>query len=108
MRKIRILQRADKNNVVIRRGIFPNTAKDIDDSFIFVRLDLDLYQPTLEGLKFFYPRMCRGGVILVHDYYTESYAGVKQAVIDFWGSDGVKHLHKLPAGDLMSLAIVGF
>ena len=55
--------------VVIRKGYFPETALDIDDRFVFVNLDFDLYNPTLAGLEYFYPRMVSGGVILVHDYF---------------------------------------
>lgn len=48
-------------NVVIRKGYFPETAKDINKQFIFVSLDVDLYMPTLEGLRFFYPKLVGGG-----------------------------------------------
>lgn len=97
-----------KDTVIIRKGFFPQTAEGIEDTFIFVRLDLDLYQPTLAGLKFFSKRMHCKGVILIHDYYTKSYGGVKQAVIDFFDTTDAKHLYKLPAGDMMSIAIGGF
>ena len=45
--------------VYFRKGIFPDTALryDIDETFAFVLLDMDLYQSTLEGIRFFYPRL---------------------------------------------------
>jgi hypothetical protein len=48
--------------VRIYKGLFPKTAAPIKNvRFSFVHLDADLYQSTLESLKFFYPRMNRGG-----------------------------------------------
>jgi hypothetical protein len=32
-------------------------------------LDADLYESTLEGIKWFYPRLSRGAVLISHDYY---------------------------------------
>jgi hypothetical protein len=46
---------------LIRKGYFPETARDIKENFCFVNLDMDLYQPMLEGLRFFYPCMTGGG-----------------------------------------------
>lgn len=52
-------------------------------SFALVSLDPDLYAPTLEGLRFFYPRLSPGGMIIVHDYDNKQFTGVKQAVSEF-------------------------
>jgi len=74
------------NNIIIRKGIFPETAKGLEsETFSFVYLDADLYKSTLEGLKFFYPRISKGGYLLIHDYHnpTESNAGVLRAVKEF-------------------------
>ncbi len=49
--------------------------------FSFVHLDVDLYESTLAGLEYFYPRLIPGGVILSHDY--SILAGVKKAFEDF-------------------------
>ena len=51
-------------------GMFPNSVtQDIrDNSYAFVSLDSDIYAPTIEGLRFFWPRMTPGGLIFVHDY----------------------------------------
>ncbi len=69
--------------VVIREGVFPQTASDLTtEIFAFVHLDADLYQSTLDGLQFFYPRLSAGGSIIVHDY-NHNWAGVKKAVDEF-------------------------
>ena len=48
-----------------------------------VSLDVDLYDPTLAGLRWFYPRLNAGGYIFVHDYNNVRYLGVKRAVDTF-------------------------
>ncbi|HEY0029950.1 MAG TPA: TylF/MycF/NovP-related O-methyltransferase [Bacteroidia bacterium] len=64
-------------------GYFPSTAKGLDNTtFAFVYLDADLYLPTIEGLKFFYPKLSAGGVIMVHDY-NHTWEGIKKALDEF-------------------------
>ena len=59
-------------NVQLLRGDFPDSAKNLrGETFGFVHLDADLYESTREGLRFFWPRMTFGGVILVHDAHAE-------------------------------------
>ncbi len=71
------------SNCVIRKGYFPETADGLEMEFCFVNLDMDLYEPILEGLRFFYPRMVNGGAILVHDYINERLPGVARAVHEY-------------------------
>ncbi len=75
----------DKKNIVIRQGFFPGTAKGLEkEPFAFVVLDFDKYEPTLEGLKFFYDRVSKGGYIFVHDYNSpESNWACSRAVNEF-------------------------
>lgn len=72
-----------RENCIIRKGYFPETTTGVDDSFAFVSLDVDLYDPILEGLKFFYPRLTKGGYIFVHDYNSTRFLGVKTAVKEY-------------------------
>ena len=70
--------------VELHRGYFPDTIPAEEKTFAFVSLDVDLYQPTLEGLRYFYPRLSTGGFIMVHDYSDIDYSlGIRQAVEDF-------------------------
>lgn len=78
----------NQEKISIRKGYFPESAQDTDGPFCFVSLDVDLYKPTLEGLKFFYPRLTPGGVILIHDYHNLRYPGVAKAVREYF-PDGV-------------------
>lgn len=65
------------------KGLFPVTAEPVKGKkFSFVHLDVDLYESTLNSLKFFYPRMSRGGVIISHDY--RDVDGVRKAFDEFF------------------------
>ncbi len=93
-------------NCVIRKGFFPDSANGIDEKFCFVNLDMDLYRPTLMGLLWFKDKMVKSGCILVHDYFTDNFTGVRLAVEEFLSQN--EKLYKLPVGDGISIAIVGF
>lgn len=67
----------------IIKGFFPESAKDLQDNFVFVSLDADLYEPIYNGLKFFYPKLVNGGYIFIHDFNNDSYKGARQAVVQF-------------------------
>ena len=71
------------DNIIFRKGYFPETAIGLGkERFALVHLDADLYTPTLEALKFFYPRMNPGGVIIIHDY-NHTWDGIPRAVNAF-------------------------
>ena len=94
-----------KDKAVIKQGYFPETVVGLEDErFLFVNLDFDLYLPILAGLRFFYPRMVDGGVILVHDYFTKFYHGVGKAVHEF-ECEVPNGILKTPIGDGISIAI---
>ncbi|KQS03408.1 hypothetical protein ASG11_03315 [Sphingomonas sp. Leaf357] len=69
--------------IKIFQGYFPDTAVGIEERFAFVSLDVDLYEPTLAGLEWFYERLNKGGYIFVHDYNNRRYLGVRSAVDQF-------------------------
>jgi O-methyltransferase len=62
-------------------GIFPATSAELpkDIQFRFVHLDVDLYQSTLDGLRYFHPRLVPGGVLISHDFNSISCPGVRAA-----------------------------
>ncbi len=73
--------KGDKKAHIIK-GVFPETSDIIKDKkFAFVHIDVDIYLPTKLSLEFFYPRMVKGGAILIHDY--PAHSGVKLAVDQF-------------------------
>ena len=100
----KMLPHPDK--AIFRKGYFPDTARGLEDErYVFVNLDFDLYQPMLEGLRYFYPRILGGGVCLLHDYFNPRYGGVPEAVKAYEQEIGGE-LVKLPIGDSISLAIM--
>lgn len=68
---------------IIKKGWFPESTKDVDEKFALVRLDMDLYDPIYSGLEFFYPKMEKGGYIVVHDCRSRNFDGARKALIDF-------------------------
>lgn len=89
---------------VVRQGRFPETAQGLDTYFALVSLDADLYAPTLAGLEFFYPRLSPGGAILLHDYNSRQFDGVKRAVSDYEHKHGPLPL--VPLCDLHGTAVL--
>lgn len=91
--------------VEIRKGHFPETAKDIIDTFAFVNLDMDLYEPMLNGLRYFWDRLEIGGYILLHDYFCSVLPGVRKAVEDF-EKEIRQIVPKVPIGDGQSIVLM--
>ena len=63
---------ADYQNVKFFPGIFPGSASRYpelaDIRYSLVHLDVDLYQSTLQGLEYFFPRLNIGGKLISHNY----------------------------------------
>ncbi len=92
---------------IIHKGYFPETAEGLNSRFCFVNLDLDLYEPTYNGLWFFKDKMIHKAVILVHDYFAENFEGPKEAVDKFVAECGGR-IQKYPIGDGISIMLTGF
>lgn len=92
-------------NVMIKKGYFPESMQDVDDKYCFVSLDMDLYVPMLNGLRFFWDRMVSNGCILLHDYFSDIFEGVRQAVDTFEKERGIRII-KTPIGDRCSMALL--
>lgn len=73
----------DAKGISFYPGYFPATAKALTEkTFALVHIDADLYLPTIEALKFFYPKVAPGGVLIVHDY-NHTWDGIKKAIDEF-------------------------
>ena len=72
---------SDFNFYKLFRGWIPERFNEVENySFSFVHIDVDLYQPILDSLNFFYPRLCEGGVVVIDDYGFTQFPGAKKAV----------------------------
>jgi O-methyltransferase len=86
---------AEFPNVHFYEGMFPETAGPVDKmTFSFVHLDVGSYESTSDCLRFFYPRVIRGGAVISHDYSHRS--GAKRAIDEFF-SDKPEIILELPA-----------
>lgn len=93
------------DRAVFYRGYFPDTANGLEEkSFALVSLDTDLYEPILAGLRYFYPRLVRGGMILLHDYNNAQFHGCKEAVRQY--EQTVASLLLVPLSDLHGTAVI--
>lgn len=92
-------------NAIIKKGYFPESASGVDDQFVFVSLDMDLYVPMLEGIRFFWPKLMQGGCILLHDYYHPNLPGVAKAVNEFEIEQNI-YIRKMPIGDDCSICLI--
>lgn len=92
-------------NCIIRQGHVPESLSGVNCQFCFVNLDMDLFQPTLVALEWFWPKMVHHGVILVHDYFedTGTYPNLKKAVMQFTAKNNISDL---PIGDDLSIALI--
>lgn len=82
----------------IHKGWIPEVLDQIPNTeFCFVHIDVDLYQPTLESIKYFYPRLVKGGIIVCDDYGFLSCPGARKAVDDFF-SDKPEKVIEVPTG----------
>jgi hypothetical protein len=74
------------NNVDLIKGdiseTLPRFLKEHQEmSFSMVNVDLDIYEPIKATLEHIFPRVVRGGIILLDDY--EGYPGAKKAVDEY-------------------------
>jgi O-methyltransferase len=90
-------------NCIPVKGFFPDSALHIDDSFVFVSLDADLFEPLYQGLLFFYPKLQPGGYIFIHDFNNDAYKGARLAVEKFCLEQKINFL---PVPDLGGSVII--
>ncbi len=88
---------------IVKKGYFPETFEGVTDEFVFVSIDVDLYLPIYEGLKAFYPRMKKGGYILIHDYNSVRFTGAKEAVKKYCRETGARYM---PLNDISGSVVI--
>lgn len=90
--------------IIIKQGFFPESLNGLEDMFAFVSIDVDFEDSIYEGLKYFYPRMEKGGYIFVHDY-NSSLLGVEKAV-DRYEEELGEMLYKMPLCDANGTLVI--
>ena len=70
--------------IKVYKGWIPERFNEVSKlEFSFVHIDVDIYQPTLDSVKFFYPRLEKGGVIYIDDYGRPYWPGCDKAIHEF-------------------------
>ena len=89
---------AEFSHIHVLKGWIPERFPEIAErQFRLVHIDVDLYQPTLDSLKFFYPRLSPGGVIVMDDYGFLTCPGATKAAHEFM-ADKPEYILHLPTG----------
>ncbi len=85
--------------VQLYKGWIPTRFKEVEDKkFAFVHIDVNLYQPFIDSLNFFYPRLAEGGIIVCDDYGLTQYPGAKTAVDEFLMKNKYSFFYEVPMG----------
>lgn len=84
----RVLQ--DFPDLHLHRGFIPRVLSSLPETrWAFVHIDVDLYQPTLESLEYFWPRMAKGGIIICADYGSTLFPGARKAWERYCDGNGI-------------------
>jgi predicted O-methyltransferase YrrM len=82
------------DNIVVHKGWIPEKFPDVaEKSFCFVHIDVDLFEPTLASLQFFYPKISAGGVLLLDDFGFTTCPGAYDAAMEYMESLNQKIIH---------------
>lgn len=85
-------------NAVLLKGWIPEVFDHLPERrFAAVHIDVDLHEPTLASMRYFYERMSPGGVIVCDDYGFSTCPGATSA-IDGFLADKPERMLALPCG----------
>lgn len=70
-------------NIIVKPGFFPESLDGLEERFCLVSLDVDFYRTTLEGLRYFWPRLETGGYLMLHDWGSPKLPGAAKALSDY-------------------------
>jgi O-methyltransferase len=103
------LRMPHRENVFIRKGFIPETFNGLENErFAYASICLNLYEPTIASLRFFYPRMNNGGIIRYLSFFEDTYGiekEIRRAFYDFEDEIGHK-LITVPNGTSNNLLII--
>ena len=69
------------DQVVFLKGWFKDTLPDAPiDKLSILRLDGDMYESTMDGLTYLYPKLSKGGYCIIDDFF---HKGCQKAVLDY-------------------------
>lgn len=82
------------DNVKVHKGWIPHIFEDCSEKkFKLLHIDVDLYQPTIDSLEYFYPQIVAGGVVILDDYGYLTCPGAHRAANEFADRNHTRVLH---------------
>lgn len=73
--------------ITLVKGWIPEVLNKLPETkWSYVHIDVDLYEPTMACLNYFYPRLVRGGVILNDDFGSPMFPGGGTSWKDFFST----------------------
>ncbi|MGN0999907.1 MAG: TylF/MycF/NovP-related O-methyltransferase [Faecousia sp.] len=87
------------HQAVMKPGFFPDSLEGLEETFCLVSLDVDFEAATLEGLRYFWPRLSPGGCLMLHDWGNPGLPGVARAMESYQQALGTR-LPAVPLPDL--------
>ena len=86
-------------NIKYYPGWIPDKFSEVSgQNFSLVHIDVDLYEPIRDSLKFFYERLVTGGIIVLDDVGMTQFQGAERAFNEFVASNPVSFYYITPAG----------
>lgn len=86
------------------KGWIPERFAEVADRrFVLVNIDVDLIDPILQSLHFFYPRLAEGGAITLDDYGMTQFPGARAAVDRFLADHRPRGFLPVPTGGAVIL-----
>jgi hypothetical protein len=90
---------SDFQFIHLYKGWIPSQFHEVEDrQFAFVHIDVDLYEPILDSLNFFFPKLVKGGVMAFDDYGITQFPGAKKAVDEFLEKNTCQFFYEVPMG----------
>lgn len=88
-----------KDKFRIHKGWIPSRFSEVANRrFSFVHVDVDLHQPTLDSVEFFYERLNPGGILLCDDYGCSTCPGATKALDEFLAAKAEKMISLADGG----------
>ena len=84
------------DSLTVKPGFFPESLEGLEERFCLVSLDVDFYRGTLDGLRYFWPRLEKGGYLMLHDWGSPKLPGVAKALSDYEAELG----YRIPASPM--------
>jgi O-methyltransferase len=89
-------------HLAVHQGEVSASLPHLEESFYrLIHIDTDLYQPTLDCLQYFGPRLVSGGVVVLDDYASGKCPGVPKAVVEYLEDTNEFHAWDMRTEQLM-------